>query len=97
MIIKCPKPPKDNEKRRKQVCFNEKVNHTCDNSENKSDQKIYASVARMSSNDERSSKEYGDSSQLNNCILDSGETCHMTPELSDFIPGSLEDTDIQGR
>ena len=47
----------------------------------------------MSSNDERSSEEYGDSSQLANWILDSGETCHMTPEVSDFIPGSLEDTD----
>ena len=47
----------------------------------------------MSSNDERSSEKYGDSSQLTNCILDLGATCHMTPEVSDFIPGSLEDTD----
>ena len=93
MIIKCPKPPKDNERRRKQVCFNEKVNHTCDNSENKSDQKIYAYVARMSSNDERSSENYGNSSQFTNWILDLGATCHMTSEVSDFIPGSLEDTD----
>ena len=93
MIAKCPKPPKDNEKRRNQVSFNEKGNCACDNSENNDDQKIYASMARMSSNDERSSENYGDSSQLTNWILDSGATCHMTPEVYDFILGSLEDTD----
>ena len=58
----------------------------------KNDQKIYASMARISSNDESSSENYCDSSQLTNWILDSGATCHMTPEASDFIPGSLEDT-----
>ena len=47
----------------------------------------------MSSNDGRKSVKYGDSSQLINWILDSGATCHMTPEVSDFIPGTLEDTD----
>ena len=47
----------------------------------------------MSSDDERKSVKYGDSSQLTNWILDSGTTCHMTPEVMDFIPGSLEDTD----
>ena len=31
--------------------------------------------------------------QLTNWILDSGETCHITPEVSDIIPGSLEDMD----
>ena len=50
-------------------------------------------MARISSNDERKSVKYGDSSQLKNWILDSGVTCHMTLEVSDFIPGSLEDTD----
>ena len=25
--------------------------------------------------------------------MDAGATCHMTPEVTDFIPGSLEDTD----
>ena len=50
-------------------------------------------MAQMSSNDERSSEKYGDSSQLTNWILYSGATCHMTPEFSGFIPGSLEDTD----
>ena len=89
MITKCPKPPRDNEKRRKQVRFNEKVNRARDNGKNNNDHKIYASMARMSSNDERSSEKYGDSSQLNNWILDSGATCHMTPEVSYFIPGSL--------
>ena len=50
-------------------------------------------MARMSSDDERKSVKYGDSSQLTNWILDSGATCHMTPEVSDFIPGTLEDKD----
>ena len=47
----------------------------------------------MSSNDERSSEKYGDSSQLTNWILDSGATCHMIPEVSYFIPELLEDMD----
>ena len=89
MIAKCPKPPKDNEKRRNQVRFNEKGNRACDNGKNSDDHKIYASIARMSINDEQKSEKYGDSSQLTNWILDSGATCHMTPEVSDFIPGSL--------
>ena len=57
------------------------------------DHNIYAYIVRTSSDDERKSVKYGDSSQLTNLILDSGATCHMTPEVSDFIPGSLEDTD----
>ena len=93
MISKCPKPPKDNEKRRKQVSFNEKCNRACNNGENDDDHKIYASMARMPIDDERKSVKYGDSSQLTNQILDSGATCHMTPEVSDFIPVTLEDTD----
>ena len=47
-------------------------------------------MARMSNDDVRKNKDYGDSSQLTNWILDSGATCHMTPEVTDFIPGSLE-------
>ena len=47
----------------------------------------------MSINDEFHSGHCGDSSQLTNWILDSGATCHMTQEVLDFIPGSLEDTD----
>ena len=50
-------------------------------------------MARMSSDDERKSVKHGDSSQLTNWILYLGETCHMTPEVLDFIPGTLEDTD----
>ena len=60
VIALCPKPPKDNEKRKKQVCFNEKGNRACDNVQNNNDHKICASIARMSSNDERSSENYGD-------------------------------------
>ena len=40
IIAKCPKPPKDNEKRRKQVHFNEKGNHACENGKNNDDHKI---------------------------------------------------------
>ena len=93
MIVKCPKPPKYIEKRRRQVRFIEKGNPACDNGKNNDDHKIYAFMARMSSNDERKSEKYGDSSQLTNWILDSVATCHMTPEVSGIIPGSLEDTD----
>ena len=50
-------------------------------------------MARMSNDDVRENKDYGDSSQLTNWILDSGATSHMTLEVTDFIPGSLEDTD----
>ena len=50
-------------------------------------------MAIMSSNDKRKSENYGDSLQLTNWFLDSGYTCHMTPEVLDSIPGSLEDTD----
>ena len=50
-------------------------------------------MAQMSSNDERKSVKYGDISLLTNWILDLGATCHMKPEVLDFIPVSLEDTD----
>ena len=87
MIAKFPNPPKDNEKRWRQVRFNEKGNRACDNGKNNDDHKIYASMARMSSNDERKSENYGDSSQLTDWILYSGATCLMTLEVSYFIPG----------
>ena len=93
LISKFPKPPKDNEIRQKQVRSNDKGNPARENGENNSDQKIYASMACTSGNDECPSRNFGDSSQLTNWILDSVVTCHMTPEVSDFIPGSLEDTD----
>ena len=78
-IEKCPNPPKDNEIRRKQVRFNEIGNRACNNSENKSDQKVYTSMEKMSVIDERPSEMFGDSSHLTNWILNSGATCHMTP------------------
>ena len=92
MIAKCPKPPKYSEKRIKSVRFNEKGNRACDNGEDENDHQIYASMTQMSNDDEREIKEYGDSLQLTNWILDSRATCHMTPEVTDFIPGSLEGT-----
>ena len=36
---------------------------------------------------------FSDSLQLTNYILDSGAKCHMTPQVSYFIPLLLEDTD----
>ena len=54
---------------------------------------MYASMASMSINDECHSGNFGDSSKLTSWILYSVATCHMKPEVSEFIPGSLEDTD----
>ena len=45
----------------------------------------------MSGNDESPSIDLGDCSQSTNWILDSGETAHMTPQVSYFIPVSVED------
>ena len=50
-------------------------------------------MAGMYTNGEYPSGNFGVSSQWNNWILDSRATCHMTPEVSDFIPVLLEDTD----
>ena len=47
----------------------------------------------MSTNTESTIRNYGDSFQLNNWISDSGATCHMTPDILDFIPRSLLETD----
>ena len=44
-------------------------------------------MARMSDNEKIPSRDFGDSSQLTNLILDSVSTCHMTPQVSAFIPG----------
>ena len=43
-----------------------------ENGANYNDQKIYAYMARMYDNDEIPSRDFGDSSQLTNWILDSG-------------------------
>ena len=93
LIAKFPKPPKDSEKRRKSDKSKEKGNRVCDNSDDENELKVYAYISRMSNDDVRENKDYGNSLQLTNWILDSGATCHMTPEVTDFIPGSLEDTD----
>ena len=45
-------------------------------------------MALMSGNDESCSKDFVHSFQLTNYILDSGETCHITPQVSVFTPGS---------
>ena len=92
MIKKFPKPPKDNEKRQNKVRFNEKGNRACDSGEDNNEYNIYAFMAHISSDDKRKSIKYGDSSQLTNWILDSRAICHMTLEVSDLIPGILEDT-----
>ena len=47
----------------------------------------------MSGNDEFPCEIFGDSSQFTNWVLYSIVMCHMTPEVSDFIPSYLEDTD----
>ena len=41
-------------------------------------QKIYASMACMYSNVESPRRDFGESLQLTNWILESGATCHMT-------------------
>ena len=50
-------------------------------------------MAHMSGNDESSRRYFGDSLQLTNCILDSGEMCPMIPQASYYILGLSEDTD----
>ena len=71
-----------------------KIDKTSENITDESEsQKIYTSMARMYSNEESHRINYRDSSQLNNWILDSGDTCNMIPDISDFIPVSLLETD----
>ena len=91
LVAKCPKSPTENEKRRKQFIFSERGNCTlqmeCDNGDNNNYQKIYASMEQMSDNNKSTSRYFDNSLQLNNWVLDSGATCHMTPHVSDFILG----------
>ena len=49
-------------------------------------------MAQISGNDKSPSRYFGGSSQLTYCILDSGAMCHMIPQVSNFILGSLENT-----
>ena len=50
-------------------------------------------MERVSGNDESPSRDIGNSLQLTNWILYSVAMCHMTPQVQDFIPDSLEDRD----
>ena len=50
-------------------------------------------MAHMSSNAESTRRNYGNSSQQTNWILDSGAACHVTPEIYDFILVLLLETD----
>ena len=71
-----------------------KMDKTLENIIDESDsQRISTSMACMSSNVKISRINYGDSSQLTNLILESSLTCHMTPDISDFIPGLFLETD----
>ena len=45
LIAKCPKPPKDGEKKNNKVSFKEKGNSAKDNSDDDDDLKVYASMA----------------------------------------------------
>ena len=97
LIVKCLKPPKDNNKQQKKVRFIERVNcisqKESKDDDDDNDQYIYAFMARMSMNDKSSSKYFGNSLLFSNWTLDSVATCHMTPQVSCFIPVLLEDTD----
>ena len=55
-------------------------------------QRIYVSMAHMSSNAEITRINHEEISQLSNLVLNSDATCHMTPEISDFIPRWLVET-----
>ena len=59
LFAKFPKVTKDNKKWRKKESFIEKGNRTCKNSENISDQNIYASMARMSGIEKYPSGSFG--------------------------------------
>ena len=50
-------------------------------------------MACMYSNVDRPRRDFGNILQMTNWVLDSGATCHMTPDISDYIPGSLVETD----
>ena len=50
-------------------------------------------MAQISGYYKSPSRYFGESSQWTNWILDLGATCHMTPQVSYFIPSLLEDTD----
>ena len=63
------------------------------NGDNYNNQNIYGYMARLSDNDKIHNIYFCDNSQSTNWILDSGATSHITPQVSGFIPSSLEDKD----
>ena len=73
-ISKFPKPPEDNGKELETVHFNERddcaFQKESENGDNDNDQNKYASMAQMYSNDNSSSRDFGDSSQLTDWIFD---------------------------
>ena len=54
---------------------------------------MYVSMEILSYNVEISRRSYGYRLQMNSWILYSRVTCHTKPDISDFIPGSLVETD----
>ena len=50
-------------------------------------------MAQMYINGKIPGRDFGNSLQLTNWVLYSVATRHMTPQVSDFIYGSSEDTD----
>ena len=62
LISKCPKTPKDSEKRRKSDKAKEKGNSAKENSGDDGEIKVYAYMAQMSNNNVMENKDYGDSS-----------------------------------
>ena len=48
-------------------------------------------MEQMSSNNKSHSRDFGDSPKFTNWILDSAVMCHMTPQVSYFIPCLSED------
>ena len=70
-----------------------KIDNTSENStDERESQKIYTYMTRMSYNAGSPRIKYGETLHLTNWILHSGATCHMIPEISDFIPVSLAET-----
>ena len=49
-------------------------------------------MERISTNAESPKRDFGDRLQLTNWVLYSGATCHITPDISDFIPVSMVET-----
>ena len=82
------------EKPKTRAYISTKIYNTLENTTDEIEsQKMCKYMARMSNNVESTRINYGDSLKLTNWILDSDETCHMTPEISDFILGLLVETD----